>query len=188
MNQFRTFTEGEVHFVFVDNVDVIQYDTTSFYINHVQNIGNYGELSTGTKGVDFVAVLRNEAFFVEVKDYRQASKDTPSFFNLPAIVAAKVRDTIAGVEIARRASQDHSEKAICYKISNSSLLRIILHIDQRRSHFATAPTIVDLGELRLKLRQCCRAIDSKAQVCSTRHPPHFPYSTHFQTPPLNITR
>jgi Holliday junction resolvase len=92
--------EGNISFEFVGNL--IKYDETDFYRNHVERCYE-------TKAVDFLALNNHPLYIVEVKDfrgYRIQNKARIKNADLAIEFAQKVRDTIAGLYGAFRKHND----------------------------------------------------------------------------------
>ena len=86
--------EGKIVFSFPDSVQASQYDKWSFYRKQFQSVAG------GSKAVDFLCVAKGAAWLVEVKDYRFHGRMKES--EIAAEIAAKVRDTLAGLAAAAK--------------------------------------------------------------------------------------
>ena len=90
--------EDKLIFTFPDNWEVIKYDESHFFINHVRK-------SQGGKAVDILALADNCLFLIEIKDfrgYRIESKKSLRSDEVLNEVVQKFRDTITGLYAAYR--------------------------------------------------------------------------------------
>ena len=86
--------EGELTFDFPDeDSEVAKYDDWSFYRNQFQSVCG------GTKAIDLIFVEPQRTWLIEVKDYRHHRRT--KIAALADEVAAKVRDTLAGLAACR---------------------------------------------------------------------------------------
>ena len=86
--------EGRLVFNFPDDgSDVAKYDDWSFYRNQFQRV------CRRAKAVDFVFVETARTWLIEAKDYRHQRRT--KVVDLPCEVAAKIRDTLAGLAACR---------------------------------------------------------------------------------------
>ena len=95
-----TFDENRLRFQFDAKWAVVKYDEHRDYRERLQKLA-------GSKAVDFVGIRGDEAFLIEVKDFRGhriANKQRLTSGELAAEVGQKVRDTIAGLVGAYRTS------------------------------------------------------------------------------------
>ena len=132
-----------------------KYDDWSFYRNQ------FVKQDDGIKGVDALALSsNNEAFLIEVKDYRHPETEKPS--ELPAAVTGKVLDTLAAMLPARLLANDPTERQLAAAILNSSALKVVLHLENPQHH----RRVVDPADIRQKLRRLLRAVDPHLKVVS----------------------
>ena len=106
-----SITEKSTTFEFDDSWAVLKYDQHPHYRKHLSKI-------EGTKAVDLVGVQnRNSLFLIEIKDFRHYPIPGERRDNLPTDVAAKARDTIAGLVGACHMSGDS-----CFKVNIAPVL------------------------------------------------------------------
>lgn len=145
-------------FDFPDAWQASKYDEWSFYRNQ------FVKQEDGIKGVDALALSDlNEAFLIEVKDYRHPETEKPS--ELPQAVAGKVRDTLAAMLPARLLANEPIEQRMATAILNCANLKVVLHIEQPLRH----RPVVDPADIKQKLRRLLRAVDPHLKVVSMRN-------------------
>ncbi len=123
----------------------------------------------GIKGVDIVAIASNKTdsrkrvlWLIEVKDYRAHTRTKPS--ELAHEVAAKVRDSLAGLFVASMRANDTNEKKFAQPVLKSSAVRIVLHLEQPTRHSRLFPQVVDPSNIQKKLRKLLKGVDPHVQV------------------------
>lgn len=132
-----------------------KYDEWSFYRNQFIKQGN------GIKAVDAVALSGgNEAFLIEVKDYRHPVTEKPS--ELPEAVACKVLHTLAAILPARLLANEPLESQLATAILNCGCLKVVLHVENPQNH----RRVVDPADILQKLRRMLRAVDPHLKVVS----------------------
>ena len=100
-----TLQEGGLRFDFPDDEsDVVRYDGSSFYRQQFQRVCG------GAKAVDFIVVEQERTWLIEVKDYRRSPRTKT--VDISDEVAAKVRDTLAGLAACRCNSGDAEERGL----------------------------------------------------------------------------
>lgn len=104
----KHFDEGCLRFTFSDDWQVEKYDDHGVYRRKLASL-------TGTKAIDFVGCCDNEAFFIEVKDFRGHSIENKKRYgsNLAEEVASKLRDTLAGIVGGAR---NHCDASFWHKL------------------------------------------------------------------------
>lgn len=177
-----TLDEGAVRFSFAAGVEVEHYDTWKFYKQHLKHLGAGGG-SKGSQAVDFLCLKGPKVFLIEVKDFRDAKLEhnppTPS--ELPAVVAAKVRDSIAGLWMLSRSSSSSLKRAFAARCIEALDVHVVLHLDQRVTPFRSNPQIYDHRNLVLKLKQQLRGLKPDVEVASTELPVQSLYHSSFTT-------
>jgi hypothetical protein len=150
--------EGDLKFIFPENITASQYDEWSFYRN--QFLKNFDQIG-GVKAVDFIAIDKQITWLIEVKDYRLEC--TTNAIELANVVAIKVRDTLAGLVAARNNAYDNQEKHIAKQALSNNRIRIVLHMEQpqRQNRLRTAIRPVDIKQ---KLKQRLKSIDAHPLV------------------------
>ena len=155
--------EGRLVFDFPDDgSDVAKYDDWSFYRNQFQR-------ACGTaKAVDFVFVETARTWLIEVKDYRHELQ--PKVVDLAGKVAAKVRDTLAGLAACRCNANDTTEQRIANRALSTPRLGIVLHLEQPARHSKLFPRVADPADLTQKLKQLLKPVDPHPRVVDRRSP------------------
>ena len=154
--------EGELIFTFDKGCDVGKYDEWSFYQRSFQNTAG------GSKGVDFVCVCEGVAWLIEVTDYSSHPRRMPEPGNLSGEVAAKVRDTLAGLAAAATNAENADEKEIARRaLDPNRSWRVALHLELPDQHSELWSKKNDLADLRLKLRAALKSVDPNAGVVDT---------------------
>jgi hypothetical protein len=142
-------------FTFPDGWQAGKYDEWSFYRNQFVKQGD------GIKAVDAVVMgPENQAFLIEVKDYRHPDTEKPS--QLPDAIANKVLCTLAALLPAKLKANVPAEQQLAAAILGCASLRVIAHIEQPRRHRPA----VDLADIKQKLRKLLRAVDAHPNVVS----------------------
>ena len=144
-------------FEFPEDWRVAKCDAWGFYRDRWCRMGD------GIKATDLLALDPSRvAWFVEVKDYR-TQRRTKSI-DLVDEVAAKVFDTLAALLPAAIGATDHQERGLAKAVLGATRLRVVLHLEQPKSHSKLFPRRFDPAHLKQKLRQRVRAIDAHPAV------------------------
>lgn len=151
-----TLTEQQLAFTFADGVEPSQYDEWAFYRNQ------FNAVCGGTKAVDFVCLDGDQLWLIEVKDYRRHRRT--KLVELGDEVAAKVRDTLAGLVAASCNANEAEEQRVAQQAVRRSRLRVVLHLEQPRNPSKLFPRAVDTDDVLLKLKQRLKAVDSHPKV------------------------
>jgi hypothetical protein len=154
--------EDLLTFTFPHGWAAIKYDDTPFYRKHVATLAH-------SKAVDFVAydALGGEVWLIEAKDYRAHRRTKKT--SVIEETAAKVRDTIAGLQLAA-----NSNTCAIHQFSQVAVqrpMRVALHLEQPQKPSKLFPIVIARQNATLKLRQCVRAVDTKAWVCEMQAMP-----------------
>ena len=145
----------DLTFTFPQAWQASKYDEWSFYRNQFARQGN------GIKAVDAVVLApTNIAFLIEVKDYRHPDTEKPS--QLPEAIANKVLHTLAAMLPAKIHANDAAEQKLATAILNCASLCVITHIEQPQR----GRPVVDLADIKQKLRRLLRAVDAHPKVVS----------------------
>lgn len=150
-----TLTEGDLTFEFPDSCTASQYDAWAFYRNQFQHVG-------GANAVDFVCVDEASTWLIEVKDYRRHPRTKT--VALQDEVAAKVRDTLAGLAAAAANATEGEEKQAARRALARRRWRVVLHLEQRTGTTGLKPNVLDPPTLRDKLRRVLKAVDPHTLV------------------------
>jgi len=151
-----TLTEQQLAFTFAEGVEASQYDDWAFYRNQ------FNAVCGGTKAIDFVCLDGDQLWLIEVKDYRRYRRT--KLVDLGDEVAAKVRDTLAGLVAASCNANQAEEQRMARQAVRRSQLRVVLHLEQPRHPSRLFPRAVDPDDVLLKLKQRLKAIDAHPRV------------------------
>jgi hypothetical protein len=148
----KVFTEQNLSFAFSDNWEVEQYDRHGDYLGKIQKL-------RGSKAVDFVGMISNALFLIEVKDFRGHRIENKNRFGGPLEeeVALKVRDTVAGLIGAHRTSSQPATWShfVSCMSTPSRLVRVVLWFEDDAAHtseLARARAITATDLLKKNLR------------------------------------
>lgn len=123
----------------------------------------FSRIRNGIKATDAVVVDNSDqAWLVEVKDYRKHARTKPSC--LADEVAAKVFDTLAMMLPASLHATDSGEKVLARKVCRASGLRVVLHLEQPAKHSRLRPRAIDPAALKMKLKSLVKPIDAHPLV------------------------
>lgn len=150
-----TLTEGDLAFAFPEDWEASQYDEWAFYRNQFQRV-------VASKAVDFVCVAEKSTWLIEVKDYRSHRRTKASA--LHDEVAAKVRDTLAGLAATAANASDAAEKQVARRALAKRRWRVVLHLRQGRVATRLKPKAIDSAMVQAKLRRAVKAIDPHPRV------------------------
>lgn len=143
--------EGQLSFTFPDEAEVGKIDSWAFYRGPFSKI-------EGTKAVDFVCVLGQECWLIEVKDYRHHVRTKPSAIS--AEVALKARDTLACLAAARCHANVSDERALARRAfaSVGRGWRVALHLE-----WPVAPRphsgLTSAADIKTALKKLLKGID-----------------------------
>jgi hypothetical protein len=150
-----TLNVDGLNFTFPQTWQASKYDEWSFYRTQ------FGKQGNGIKAVDVLALSDAEqAFLIEVKDYRHPETEKPS--QLPEAIATKVLHTLAAMLPAKLHGNDPAEQQLAAAILACASLKVIAHIELPPNH----RPVVDLADIKQKLRQLLRAVDAHPKVVS----------------------
>ena len=148
--------EGNLTFSFPDRCEASKYDEWSFYRNQFQSVAG------GSKAVDMLCLDDDATWLIEVKDYRHATR--AKSIDLGDEVAAKVRDTLAGLAAANASANDDDERNLAQQALAKRRWRVALHLEQPNVRSRLRPRPFNLADVTSKLR-------SKASLkCVDAHP------------------
>lgn len=141
-----------------------KYDEWSFYRNQ------FSKQQNGLKAVDLLALSpTHTAYLVEVKDYRHPETEKPS--ELHDAITNKVIHTLAALLPAKLLANDAEEQALAASLLSAEKLQVVAHIEQPGGKHQ----IVDLADLKQKLKKSLRAIDPHVKIASREKPRHLPW-------------
>jgi hypothetical protein len=144
--------EGNLVFNFPSNVDeVTKYDEWSFYRNQ------FSKLADGTKAIDFIFLEQDVCWLIEVKDYRVNRRT--KLIDLADEISIKVKDTIAGLFIAKINANDLFEKNFAQRCNQKIRIRVVLHLEQPTKPSKLFPVIVNEADIKSKLKSKVKSVD-----------------------------
>jgi hypothetical protein len=152
----NTIQEGSLTFTFPDGCLATKYDDWSFHRNQFQTTCG------GAKAVDILCIENNEAWLIEIKDYRKPL--TKKVAGLHKTVAKKVRDTLAGLVAAKFNGNDPQEVQFAQEILRSNRVHIVLHVEQPTKHSKLFPRAIDPADLKQQLKRLVKAIDAHPKI------------------------
>lgn len=138
---------------------VWKYDESDFHQNRFQSF------SGGVKAVDAVALDQMQTLWlIELKDYRRNKRRKPS--SIFAEVASKVRDTLAGLAVARASATISQERRFAQQALDYGQIRVVLQLAQSGRAHRLFPQVVDPVDARMKLRKSVKQVDAQP-ICAT---------------------
>jgi hypothetical protein len=160
--------EGNLTFVFPKNWLAEKYDQWLFHVRDFQHVCG------GAKAVDILAVnLAICCWLIEIKDYRPGCRTTA--LELADTVAAKVRDTLAGLATARVRAAGGEQRAAEASLDCANL-RIVLHMEQPATTSVLFPALINRANVLQRLRQLIKAIDPSPQVVDMNSSQNLPWT------------
>jgi len=166
-----TLREGDLDFRFDVSWQVCsQWDKEAVY-------SDLKGQASGSKGVDFVALRAGALYLIEVKDYRTSEQQRSTREKLADagdpladVVAAKVRDTVAGLVGAARMERDPAWRA-CVEPLVGREVYVVLWIEHAAVAASTSvqakrAKVGVAATLFTSLKKRCRWLDARALVCS----------------------
>lgn len=147
-----SITVDRFHFALPSGWRVLDYDNSTFYREHFNNVA-------ASKAADLLAISPNfdELWLVEIKDYRRHRRIKPA--SLIAEVAKKARDTLAGLAAARIRAYDAHTRDFAESAAGVGLIRVALLLEQPRRASRLFPQVIDPANGRVALKKAVRAID-----------------------------
>ena len=164
-----TVTEGKLRFTFPDGWNVSKYDDWLHYRNQLIKVCD------GMKAIDVLALEpKGCCWLLEIKDYREHVRTKA--IGLAEELAEKARDTLAGLVAAQFCANDDSEKNLARQALRSTRLRLVLHLEQPKSHSKLFPRVIDPAIVLQRLKQLVKAIDAHPLVVETATMRNLPWS------------
>ncbi|MFM8340830.1 MAG: hypothetical protein ACKN9F_01270 [Methylomonas sp.] len=151
-------SEGRLQFDFGESCLAEKYDDWSFFRNQFQSTGG------GAKAVDMVCLSNGICWLIEIKDYREHPRTKPQ--DLGDEIAAKVKDTLAGLFAAKTRANELTESAFSKKALNSNAIKVVLHLEQPEKKSKLRPRAIDPAALKQSLKRQLRAIDAHPSIVS----------------------
>ena len=156
--------EGDLRFSFPDRCDAGKYDEWSFYRNQFQFVAG------ASKAVDMLCIDDDAAWLIEVKDYRRHPRT--KLVDLGDEVAAKVRDTLAGLAAASANAHDDDERRLARRALAKRRRRVALHLEPPKAASRLRPRPFNVADVVSKLRsKRLKAVDAHPVVVN-RDDPH----------------
>jgi hypothetical protein len=154
-----TLTEGKLAFNYPDTWNVTKYDQWPFYRNQ------FASSCGGNRAVDFLAYdpESHTLWLIEVKDYRQYRRTKDEAIPLVDEVAAKARDTLAGI-FAAKLDEAYVEHHHAARALGARKLRVVLHLEQPPTYSKLFPRAYEPSDVQQKLRQMVKPIDAHPRV------------------------
>ena len=156
--------EGDLKFSFTDDCVATKYDEWSFYRNQFQSV------ASGSKAVDIICLSNDAAWLIEIKDYRQHSRQ--KFSDIDDEVASKVRDTLAGLAAASANANCRDERALARRALRVRRWRVVLHLEQPNASSRLWRRESRVANVLSKIRTKMKAVDAHPVVLDrdTRRP------------------
>jgi hypothetical protein len=121
----------------------------------------------GIKGVDLIAIDRQDIWLIEVKDYRQSRRTKVQ--DLAEEVTKKVLYTIAAMLPAKINASDKSEADFAGEVLRGKQLHVVLHLEQPEAHSRLFPRAINPVDVQQQLRRLIKPIAPHPKVVeSTR--------------------
>jgi hypothetical protein len=161
--------EGSITFDLPVGFVVQKLDDTTFYRKHFQSFAQ------GSKAVDFLVFdpKTPELWLLEVKDYRaQGRIKTIDLFDE---IAQKVLSSLACLLALRANANVLDERNFAQLALKQTRIKVVLHLEQPIKPSKLFPQVVDPANIRVKLRQKVRSIDSKAEFSSIAFTRNVPW-------------
>ena len=158
-----TLAEGAVTFSFHDSWIVLHYDQLR-YVKKLTNLGG------SNKAVDIAAFdpATGTLWLIEVKDYRTHPREKPQ--DIVNELAVKVRDSLAGLVILRVRAGGGYQDRIHTILSGVSLVRIVLHVEQRALPSRLHPYVLNPKTINDLMRRALKRVDNQVRASSTSCP------------------
>lgn len=144
--------EGDLTFTFAAGAVASKYDEWSFYRNQFQQ-----RCGTDNKAVDLICISQDTVWLIEVKDYRVHTRTKAE--ELAEEIAIKVRDTLAGLVVARFRANEQQERTFADNVLKANSLRVVCHIEQPAKTSRLRPRAIEHDKLKMKLRGLLKAVD-----------------------------
>lgn len=155
---------------FPDAWEVTKYDDWAFYRNQFQSS------CAGNKAMDFLGLdpASNILWMVEMKDYRRGPRDEDKI-HLWDEIAIKARDTLAGL-FAAKMETGHADHAFAKASFRAMKLRVVLHLEQPKSHSRLFPRAFDRADVQQKIKQLVKPIDAHPVVVELHDMSRVPWT------------
>lgn len=139
-------------FDFPEDWQSTKYDDWSFYRKQFQSV------CSKAAAVDLLVIHPQACLWaIEAKDYRQHQRT--KVIDLADEIAAKVRDSLAGLVAAAANANQFVEKNFAKQALTCPRLRVVLHLEQPQKHSKLFPRAIDPAKVTQRLKQLIKAID-----------------------------
>lgn len=130
-----------------------KYDESDFHQNRFQSFAG------GLKAMDVVAWEPNKTLWlIELKDYRRNKRRKPS--SVFDEVAGKVRDTLAGLAVARVSAASLPERTSAQQALACTQIRVVLQLAQSAHPSRLSPQVVNPADAHMQLRRAVKHVDA----------------------------
>ena len=170
-NESTVFEEGTIRFQFRPRWEVIKFDEHPAYRRGIEELDE-------TKAVDFVGLLDDELYFIEVKDfrgYRIQTKQRVQGGELWIEIGQKVRDSLAGIVSAYRTSSIEPElwsNLFDALKDKEQLLKVVLWLEEDcLPHQEHRMQKSRLSTRTKELKRKFRWLTTKVLVCNIQNNP-----------------
>ena len=154
--------EGQLQFLFDQQVKVSKYDEWSFYRRQFQN-----GCALDNKAVDILCYSGDRAWLIEVKDYRKFSRTRA--VDLAQEIATKVRDSLAGLVAAQSNANTADEQRFARRFLRARQIYVVCHLEQPFHVTRLRPQAIEPDKLKDQLRRLLRAVDPHPAVMDRTH-------------------
>ena len=158
-------------FSFPDGCAVGKYDEWTFYRQQ-----GFQNTAGSSKAVDILCIADDEAWLIEVKDYSSHPRTKKG--DIADEVATKVRDTLAGLAVACKRSEDCSERRLAQQALGTRKWRAVLHLEQPPDRTPLRQQTIDPSRQIIKLRSLLKAIDPDAMVLNRSNSGGVPWTVY----------
>jgi hypothetical protein len=151
--------EGNLTFTFPETWAASKLDGWIFYQGGIGKKNGFKDCCGGNKSVDLMArdPASNILWLIEIKDYRNHRRTKPQ--SIWEEVAIKVRDSLAGV-LAAKMNATGTEQTLASSFILSSKIRVVLHLEQPKTHSKLFPRLIDPANVTQRLKQIIKPIDA----------------------------
>ena len=165
-----TIVEGNLTFDFRPHWITLKYDASVFHVVE------FAHVCGGSRAIDiFACEPAGCCWLIEIKDHRRGHRTTA--VALAELVAAKVRDSLAGLATARVRALGGERQAAddCLRCQD---LRIVLHLEQPPATSSLRAVAINSANVLQRMRQLVKAIDRNPQVVDISGSAHLPWTVH----------
>ena len=166
-----TLKEERLACTFASGWLATKFDDWAFYQKR------FKDFFCGNKAVDFLAhdPAQKTLWLIELKDYRRHMRTKDDKITLWDEVALKARDTLAGL-FAAKVDTTHPDHSYAVRALGAARIRVVLHLEQPRSHSKLFPRVYNPSDIQLKLKKLVKPIDAHPCVVELRNMTSVPWS------------